>query len=534
MPPSRPSRSARRIVLLASLLPFVTLGGGMALVACADSKTSGTTETIPQAPSGDGFVRSVGSAKGTASPPKRRSENPDVQQLAFRYGPIRVESGQNFNVLIPRGIPGPKEDGFITRFQYTMKRADGSIPSVTQLHFHHGVFGTQGSEGSVLFPGGEEKSIFQVPEGFGWQVKATDFWFLNHMIHNLYPGTDDVYLEWQMDFVPAASATGKRTRPAATLWMDVEAEKNYPVFDAIRGDGKDGTLVYPDDQPRAYDGETPRNQVTVPVDGVLVQTVGHIHPGGKWTDLTLTRDGRTVNLFRSKARYFDPRGGISWDMAMEATGPDWKVQVKQGDVLSISTTYETKDASWYEAMGLAAIAFAPGAGGVDPFTGDLDRRGRLTHGRLPENIDTPTKAGILPDPATLPDGPTVEQSDPIGISQFVYSQGDLSQRGEKGRPPVVRTGTGLTFRNDDARKNIFHTITSCKLPCNGSPGIGYPLADDGPAIFDSGELGFGDKEWTAAANRDTWTTPKDLSPGTYAYFCRIHPFMRGSFRVADR
>ena len=28
-----------------------------------------------------------------------------------------------------------------------------------------------------------------------------------------------------------------------------------------------------------------------------------------------------------------------------------------------------------------------------------------------------------------------------------------------------------------------------------------------------------------------WQTPSNLSPGTYTYFCRIHPFMRGAFRV---
>ena len=29
----------------------------------------------------------------------------------------------------------------------------------------------------------------------------------------------------------------------------------------------------------------------------------------------------------------------------------------------------------------------------------------------------------------------------------------------------------------------------------------------------------------------TWKTPKNLTPGLYTYFCRIHPFMRGAFRV---
>jgi plastocyanin len=33
------------------------------------------------------------------------------------------------------------------------------------------------------------------------------------------------------------------------------------------------------------------------------------------------------------------------------------------------------------------------------------------------------------------------------------------------------------------------------------------------------------------ADRVDWSIPTDLSPGTYTYFCRIHPSMRGAFRV---
>ena len=35
----------------------------------------------------------------------------------------------------------------------------------------------------------------------------------------------------------------------------------------------------------------------------------------------------------------------------------------------------------------------------------------------------------------------------------------------------------------------------------------------------------------AAANRVSWSTPSNLKAGTYTYFCRVHPFMRGAFRV---
>ena len=45
--------------------------------------------------------------------------------------------------------------------------------------------------------------------------------------------------------------------------------------------------------------------------------------------------------------------------------------------------------------------------------------------------------------------------------------------------------------------------------------------------FESGTLG----AKTPATGYLSWSTPKNLAPGTYTYFCRIHPFMRGAFRV---
>ena len=95
---------------------------------------------------------------------------------------------------------------------------------------------------------------------------------------------------------------------------------------------------------------------------------------------------------------------------------------------------------------------------------------------------------------------------------------------------AVRGADAVVTMLSDADDGILHSITSCRAPCNRTTGIAYPLAD-GPVDFDSGELGFGPQGFTAAANRDTWSTPADLGPGTYTYFCRVHPFMRGAFRV---
>jgi plastocyanin len=93
--------------------------------------------------------------------------------------------------------------------------------------------------------------------------------------------------------------------------------------------------------------------------------------------------------------------------------------------------------------------------------------------------------------------------------------------------PAVVEGGSLTFRNSDSRLGIPHTVTACKAPCDLSTGIAYPIANGQPR-FDSGELGqFG----PPSSGQVTWSTPTNLPPGTYTYFCRIHPFMRGAFRV---
>ena len=100
-------------------------------------------------------------------------------------------------------------------------------------------------------------------------------------------------------------------------------------------------------------------------------------------------------------------------------------------------------------------------------------------------------------------------------------------------------GKALTFRNLDSTPsaNAFHTITACANPCTATTGIAYPISN-GPVTFDSGELGFNGNDGglpiEPAADRDTWQTPKDLPEGTYSYFCRIHPFMRGAFRVQQQ
>jgi plastocyanin len=452
-------------------------------------------------------------------------------------------------------------DGWITRIRPDLTYANGRVPGVGVIHLHHGVW-LNLSRSDATWPGlperffaaGEEKTIMRQPRGYGYEYRASDVWLLNHMIHNLTPVPTEVYLVYEIDFIPKSSPAARGIAPVRPIWMDVENKSAYPVFDVEKGDGSNGRYTYPADEPRAYAGRARPNEWVVDRDGVIVSTAGHLHPGGLYNDLFLRRRGARIrktrcagrapararrrcrrnaprgrgsraHLFRSTAKYFEPAGAVSWDVAMTGTPRDWRVKVRAGDVLSTSATYDSGRAAWWESMGIMVTYMADAGPGRNPFQRRVSFPGRPTHGHLAENDNHGGGPAHLPNPATRPDGPAV--GGPLDILDFKYALGDLSLPGATGDPPVVPRGQSITFRNRDNPRAIYHSITSCKPPCNRATGIAYPIAD-GPVQFESGTLG---SAVPPATGRLEWQTPPDLDPGTYTYFCRIHPFMRGAFRV---
>jgi plastocyanin len=489
-----------------------------------------------------------------------------VEHLTYCYG-ATISPGQNVIRLHPANQDGtplwPQEDGYITRFDPEFIYADGTVPRVDVLHLHHAVWLVNGNP---QFAVGEEKTIQQLPDGFGWPnhpanrpggcnpSNPCDSWVLNDMLHDLVAQPAKVYVVWRLDFVPMSSPAAASIKPVHTKWLDVAGTSLYPVFDALRADGHNGTYTFPDQAPAAdlhpcngIGGEASwapgshgclgKAQTWKPSQNVtLIGTAGHLHPGGLDTQLRDTRNGNTNTLFTSDAHYYEPAGEVSWDVAMGATPPSWRVQVKAGDTVSVHATYDTKRADWYEVMGIMPVAVYDGTdvGGKDAQATDIPQTEVLTHGHLHENDNHGGDSTGAPDPFSLYSAPVPNNT--IGIQKFAY-QG-VPNAGQS--VPTIAPGQTLTFKNYDAVPTAndpygaFHTITACKDPCTGTTGIAYPIAN-GPVTFDSGELGFngnGDSFGNAPAlGKDTWKTPDNLPSGTYTYFCRIHPFMRGSFRV---
>jgi hypothetical protein len=493
-----------------------------------------------------------------------------VEHLNYAAGPYKVTPGANLILTQLNSVPKPTVDGFMLRMapnlHYALPNGKccGPIPPAYIVHLHHGVWLSNGAAGEgegegnsyggfyPFMAAGEEKTAYEFPAGYGYPIGANDFWVLNYMIHNLSDRPAQVYVTYDMDFVPATSPLAADITPIHPIWMDVEDHHIYPVFDVHRGSGRNGKFTFPDMAKDPYGTGAPLNEFTVDHPGTLVATAGHLHPGGLYDTLDLIRAGdnprggaipgnepNSVRLFRSFAHYFDPGGPISWDEAMTATAPDWRPQVEPGDVLRISATYDSRRASWYEVMGIMVAWEAwNDTRGVDPFTHALDERGHITHGHLAENNEHGGSAWIGVNPLARPECATQR----ILIAGFRYLPGDFSATGSSNCIPTISHGHSITFQNEDANpfgvfgnlltpspfylQSIFHTVTSCAGPCNLNYGISYPLAT-GKIEFDSGQLGIG----TPGVGRLTWSTPKSLPPGTYYFYCRIHPWMRGVFRV---
>ena len=495
----------------------------------------------------------------------------------------------------PITVEKPAYDGYITRMRANLVLPDGSVPPIEQMHLHHGTWLSLTNEygSGPFFAAGEEKTYDDIPRGYGMPVKGSDQWQLLYMVHSAVPQPSQVFITYDIDYIPKAVAEAApiNIKPAYPLWLDVRNGSSYPVFNAQRGFGANGTCTWPAQACAAFDpwGNTsagqgrppdrPGNDMRLPKaggslgamknfrGGTLIGIGGHLHPGGIADDIDLVRGGQSRRIFTSEAEYWSRTdhtklGGPanSWDFSMTVTGlPRWGVHVRPGDAIRINATYDTTTQATYEDMGIAVAYIAPDrpdgtptAPSMDPFAAPVDTsidcasgglaarpaptlctRGVITHGHLPEASNYGRAGGTL----TPKRGGVVSQ---VEITGFTYLEGDLSNVSMTG-VPRVKLGSRLQFVNEDAAGDIYHTITTCSYPCLGPTGVAFPLADGRTSLgrsldLDSAELGYG-PPIGPARNAADWsvdvTAANGYKPGeVVTYFCRIHPFMRGAFAVS--
>ena len=540
---------------------------------------------------GNPYENRLYAREGWAAPARQRYAGA-CERLRFVFGPIVIRPGQNDVLLQPVTIEKPAYDGYMVRFDPDMVEADGTVPPIEELHLHHAVWTSQsGQYGNGPFAAsGEEKTIFSFPRGYGMPVRGADQWQLLYMVHSAVQQPTEVFITYDIDYIPVAKAEGLGLRPAYPIWLDVgtiTSRPAYPVFNVQRGYGVNGKCQWPAQQCAAFDpfgglfigqgmeGNGRGVDWRLPnaggsigrirdfQGGSLIMIGGHLHPGGLTNDIDLVRGSRVRRIYTGEAVYWDWKnptraGGPpnSWDFSMTvASLPDWGIRVRPGDVIRSNATYDATLQSTYENMGIAVALLAPDlpdlppAPGLDPFNARSDRspdcnsgglargalcdRGSVTHGHMKEADNHGQAKGGL-------EAKRGEPTSRVDIAAFTYQPGDLALVSMNGIP-TVKLGQKLKFFNADvALGDILHTVTSCAYPCTGATGIAFPLADGRsnkgrPIDFDSGELGYG-PPLGAAKNAIDWDV--ELTPangfhrgGTYTYFCRIHPGMRGAFEV---
>src|SRR3954453_20418768 len=164
------------------------------------------------------FGKALPGAKISAKQYVRSATYPGLLHLHYEYGPVDIVPGQN---TIDFGVNNlkPEVPGYITRFSpnlvYATKKHN--VPRVDVIHLHHGVWIMRGEP---TFAAGEEKTIFNAPEGYGYHYDPSDPWIMNYMIHNLTPTPKKVFITYDIDFLPDSESPAAAVTEIKPLGME--------------------------------------------------------------------------------------------------------------------------------------------------------------------------------------------------------------------------------------------------------------------------------------------------------------------------
>ncbi len=502
-------------IALVTLVLALLLAGGVAATVLSETSAQAQTSVT----SGD--------ARSTTTTAAPTTDKDGVQHFHFEYGPLDIAPGQNLIQTNTFQIPQPEEDGWVVGFKPGLQFPNGKVPPVDVLHLHHGVWAVANRRDATfpLFPerfiaAGEEKTTLELPDGFGYRYSTADRWYLNYMIHDLTAKPFKASLTYDVDFVPASSPKASVDEGRAPDLARRAERQGLPGVRRAQGQRHEREVHLP----RRRSQRAARQHV----HGAHRRRAGEDvrPPAPRWSPRHLLRHARRPDeddlhvegeVLRARGggvvgrvddgharrlagrgeggRHAEPHDHLRHDprLVVRVDGPRGGVDVRR------SRAARTRSRSRSTRR-----ACSP--------TGTC-RRTTTTAGRRPRPSSTPARPASGPLETTIP------------IGSFEYGAGDLAA---KGKIPTVTEGQSITFDNFDAAdQNVWHSITACKAPCTASTGVAYPLAD-ADVQFDSGQLGDAGQPTSGST---TWSTPSDLAAGTYTYFCRVHPFMRGAFRV---
>ena len=195
------------------------------------------------------------------------------------------------------------------------------------------------------------------PKGpiYGGYIGPTEPQPMIYMLHNKTSQPLIVYIMLDVTFIhgtPGAAQRARRRGPTTTSLGILFGR----TFDVPRNPkSKDGTFETAEDDPRGV------IEWTSTVDGTMIGTGSHLHPGGLRVitrELRLRGDALPRRRAAATAAPCCSNSDVIWhngvsfseDYQTEVTNPAWRAPIHEGDRIRISGIYENKKHAWYEAM----------------------------------------------------------------------------------------------------------------------------------------------------------------------------------------
>jgi plastocyanin len=417
--------------------------------------------------------------------------------------------------------PTPPQNGFITHMETDIvDDVTGDPVPISRLMLHHIVFlnlnrqdSTCAGQGYVGFDGrkdfgssfapqrfyaaGEERAKLTMPPGYGYPTSQSNNWGIVAMVMNHRSSVDHALIHYEVT-IDSSSLTA-----AKPYWLDVRDCRADPIYNipsvaqqaqkAKRAKGKKKRKRKAKPKPTI----TESRDYVFPESGRLIAGAGHVHGGA--VGLTLTEP----NCGNREVARSDPTWGLPdhpfynvrpvlhepGPINMSAFGSTTGLPVHAGDTIRLNSIYDNS-LPHVRVMGIMVVYLAPDSnvqscGPIPPWqilkTSQPGRVGPVPFKIPLTGLDQSGQATTInaPPGALRNAGPNTLI--PVGDRFF-------------GAPNLrVRQGSWLTWQFNGQE---LHNVTLA----NGPLGIGTDNLDGGRTF-----------------------TKKLSRPGTYRFFCALHP-----------
>lgn len=452
----------------------------------------------------------------------------------------------------PIPVPAAAEDGYITKMETDIVDPGGQPVPISRLMLHHIVFanvrradascssflGFDSRPGPNFAPqrfyaAGEERAKVSMPPGYGYPIEGPStgeqpLWGMTYMVMNHRAVTDNALIQYTVTYETDPVGTGmKAVKP---YWLDVEDCKADPIYNVPgvakaakkagkKDKGKKGAESAKGKKRKgkkkkkkkraAPPTDVQTRDYTIPTAGRIVAGAGHVHGGAYELNITQPECGNrqiaestpTWGLpdhpFYTVRPVLHEPGPINMSAFQTPTG----LPVGAGSQIRLNSVYDNATPHT-RVMGIFIIYVAPDptAQSCDPLPGDITTLATNQPGRVGGPI-----------PYTIPltgldqAGNAITINAPPGALQKAQS-GALIQVKDRlfDRPNLeIKQGSSLTYAFNG---NELHNLTLA----NGPLGIGTDNLD-------------GNRTFTQKFDR----------PGTYRFFCGLHPVQMTQRVIVD-